>query len=350
MIGRMIEEALLGEGTTDGVAVAAAVATADGKIFFRELPPLEAMLSSLPSFSTSWPQHEQSRQSKPSAPVIERIKPQRPPKPENLETVAVAAESHGELGWEPIWDTRHQRIPLYRARHLRRTAVDGATDGTEEAADACDDVLVRDLVLDELARSTAQSRLIVLGLPVRFLTIASFSRRRDYLAMLAAKTSPEMRKFLVIFLSKVPIGVPGSRLMELIAALRPFCRELIIETALHTPDLGALASSKVYAVGADLSAVADAEELLMAQMDQFARHAAKARVANCCLAGVKTMSAAVAAIGAGFRYIGGPVIGDSGQGVNKVQVLTLDELYCRSFEAQPPALPNQEDAEIRRSA
>ncbi len=350
MIGRMIEEALLGEKATDGIAVAAAVATFNGKVFFRELPPLEAMLSTLPSFSTSWPQREQSRSAAPSAaPAVERIRA-RLPKPVTPDKVPSGDAPHGVLVWEPIWDVRHERVPLYRARYRPQATDDGTVGGGDESAIGREDIAVRDMVLGELTRSTAEARLIVLGLPVRFWTIASFSRRREYLTALLTKTSPEMRKYLVIFLSSVPPGVPGSRLLELIAALKPLCRELVVETDLRASDLGALASSKVYAVGADLSAATDSEELLMLQMDQFARQAVKAGASNCSLSGVKTVSAAIAAVGAGFRYIGGSVIGSLDQNVSKVRPLTLFELYRRSFESQDATWSKEEGAEIRRSA
>jgi hypothetical protein len=318
------------------------------------LPPLEAMLVNLPSFSASWPQRElrrdQPQLAGTSASAFAQIG-RRVGKHEHLELVSIDGdEPGGTLVWEPLWDIRHERVPIYRAKYIASPGEGAANHAIDEAKIAREDTALREMLLGELARSAAASRLIALGLPARFWTLASYTRRRAYVAALAASTSPEMRRFLVLFLSEVPTGVPAGRLIELIAALRPFCRELVVETDLHAPNLTALTGSKVFAVGADLSSVNEPERLLMLHMDQFARHAAKAGIGNCYLGGVKNMSATIAAIGAGYRYISGPIVGSLGPDVSNVRPLTLEHLYRRNFEARGLSWPEYAAGEMRLSA
>jgi len=85
-------------------------------------------------------------------------------------------------------------------------------------------------------------------------------------------------------------------------------------------------------------------------MEQFARQAVKAGAGNCSLAGVKTLSSAVAAVGAGFRYIGGSVIGSAEPSVSEVRSLTLRDLYSRNLDSRDAASPEEEQVDLRHTA
>lgn len=252
--------------------------------------------------------------------------------PEGLEMVAVEEDKKDEIGWEPMWDVRHERIPIYRARYVRNSRM-WLQSPSEELMTRVD-FMVRDAVLRELTGCLVQSRYILLGLAVRFWTIASYARRRDYLAALAQRVSPASRKFLLIFITEVPDGVPAGRLLELLPTFRRFCREVVIETEVHLGDFAALGSARVFAVGADLSASTEPERVQMLQIDQFARGVAKAGIANSCLAGVQSVPLVTAAIAAGFRYISGPAVAAFGPQVSNVRPLGLDYVYRANLEAK----------------
>ena len=260
--------------------------------------------------------------------------------PEGLEMVTVEEDKKDEIGWEPMWDVRHERIPIYRARYVRNSRM-WLQSPTEELMTRAD-FMVRDAVLRELTGCLVQSRYILLGLPVRFWTIASYARRRDYLAALAERVSPASRKFLLIFITEVPDGVPEGRLMELLPSFRRFCREVVIETEVHLGDFAALGSARVFAVGADLSTSTEPERVQMLQIDQFARGAAKAGIGNSCLAGVQSVPLVTAAIAAGFRYISGPAVAAFGPQVSNVRPLGLDCVYRANLEAKGLQWPGSE--------
>jgi hypothetical protein len=260
--------------------------------------------------------------------------------PEHLEMAIVEEDKKDEIAWEPMWDVQHERIPIYRARYVRNSRA--WLQAPSEELMTRVDFVVRDAVLRELIGCLVQSRYILLGLPVRYWTLASYAQRRDYLAGLAQQVSSASKKFLLIFITDVPDGVPASRLQEILPGLRRFCREVVIETTVHLGDFSALGSARVFAVGADLSARADPERLQMQQIDQFARAAAKAGIVNCCLAGVQSVPLVTAAIAAGFRYISGPVVAAFGPQVSNVQKLGLDYVYRANLEAKGLQWPRSE--------
>jgi hypothetical protein len=260
--------------------------------------------------------------------------------PEDLEMFTVEEDRKDEIGWEPMWDVRYERIPIYRARYVHNSRVWLQAPSEELMTRA--DFALRDRVLRELTGCLVESRCILLGLPVRFWTLASYAQRRDYLAALAQRVSSASKKFLIIFITDVPNGVPASRLQELLPGLRRLCREIVIETTVHLGDFSGLASARVFAVGADLSASAAPERQQMQQIDQFAHAAAKAGIVNCCLAGVQSVPLVTAAIAAGFRYISGPAIAAFGRHVSNVQPLGLDYVYRANLEAKGLQWPSRE--------
>jgi hypothetical protein len=437
IIAQIIENALLGEAHSDGVSVATAVATVDGRVLLRDLPSLDGMLAQAPAVrptlqpnaaplpsppppesgpvprsaspmsedrtrreESSWSMTDEriARREHPSLPIAERMPAQPtpawiarerervatapgpwpqveeraveveawrpggtpgaaspiwpsiphpvgasvPPPVETLEIVPVEEDPKDEIVWEPVWDVRHERVPIYRAKYVRHSRA-WLQRPSDELLDRADFAL-RDTVLRELTGCLLQSRCILLGLPVRFWTVASYAGRRDYLSALVDRVSLASRKFLLIFITDVPDGVPAARMLELLGAVRPFCREIVIETSPQVAEFAALGSTGVFAVGTDLSHNTEPERVLMRLIDQFARGATKAGIANCCLAGVESMPLITAAIAAGFRYISGSSVGALGLKVSNVWPLSLDYVYRANVEAKGLRWPEKKGA------
>jgi len=331
MIARMIETALLGNASAESISVATAT-TFDGKIVFRHVPSLETMIANTGSF------FEAARPlfREPTAPkatgAVAALTTTSPTAPETLEIVAGADEvsASGQIVWQPVWDTRSQRITVYRAHYVDDPAEARGEHLSEEDISQID-CAVRDAVIQQLQACAAGSRVVALELPVRFSTMASWARRREYLAGLGEKMfPPDLRKLLLIHLTEVPEGVPMTRLVELVAALRPYCRELMIEGSLHMTDFAALAAARVFAITANVDSKLT-ENLLMLKLEQFAQNATKSGIANCYLAGARSMPLVTAAVAAGFRYISGELIGATVADAPTSHPLTLEELYCNNL-------------------
>jgi hypothetical protein len=271
---------------------------------------------------------------------------------QNVEIAAIKDKptAADRVGWEPVWDTKTRRITLYRARHIDDVAALSTRLALDEAMVSDIDFELRDIVLDQLKICRRDARLVGLALPVRFWTLASWSRRRDYIGGLAERVSPELRNLLVVILSEVPDGVSPTRLVELVAALRPLCREIIVEGPSHGVDLAALAAARVFAVGSDLNGQNVSEGLLLLKIEQFARSAEKAAIANTCLAGAHSMSLVTAAVGAGFRYISGRMIGDIDGNIGGTCSLTLDDVYRRYIDIEGLGWPNDGNEPLRWTA
>ncbi|HXR88539.1 MAG TPA: hypothetical protein VN728_16275 [Stellaceae bacterium] len=346
MIVRLIETGLLGDACAETISVATAATTLQGEVIFRDLPSLEAMIASAPTFFAGAPRHDRETLSGMSAAIARRAEPssahavaqaekQAAAPCDSVEAIELADDEpvRGQVVWEPVWDARTRRITIYRARYVDDAARESATKTLAEEDIGKVDFAVRDAVIDQLERRVTETRLAAIALPVRFWTVASWSRRRDYLAGLE-KVSPERRQLLLIILSDLPFGVPPTRLVELVAALRPLCRELIVEAGLHGADIPAIAAARAFGVGTDLHSNEVAEQLLIAKLDQFARNAVRAGIANACLAGVHTIPQVAAAIGAGFRYISGGAIGPLEAEISGARPLDIDEIYRTNIEAK----------------
>jgi hypothetical protein len=336
MIGRLIETALLGDACAETISVSTAATTVDGEVIFRDLPSLEVMIATAPTFFAGAARYDResfsgARAASPAQPpsphLVVQEEEQTAEPSDGVETIEVAdAEApRGYVVWEPVWDARTRRITIYRARYVDEPVAENATKTLAEDDIGKIDFAVRDAVIGELEGGVTETRLAAIGLPVRFWTVASWSRRRGYLAGLE-KVAPERRQLLLIILSDLPDGVPAARLVELAAALRPFCRELIVEAGLHGADIAAVAAARAFGVGTDLRSNEVPEQLLIPKLDQFARSAVKAGVANASLAGVQSIAQVVAALGAGFRYISGGALGPLETEISGARPLELDEI------------------------
>ena len=254
------------------------------------------------------------------------------PDANTVKTAPQEQDAQDQVIWEPMWDVRRQRIPIYRAKYSCRSKPQ--PEILDEDSQSRGDFALRDAVLDELSRCVDASRYILLGLTVRFWTIASYSKRQDYLEALSQRVSPTLRQLLLIFVSDVPDGVSTSRLVDFRRVLHPLCRELVFETSPQALDFATLARSRVSAVGTDLAFSAESERVLLLQIDRFAHGAFKAGITNLFLSGARSMPLVTAAIASGFGYISGNAVGSFDAEVSSVRPLSLDDVYRTNLEAQ----------------
>src|SRR5579862_1588778 len=98
----------------------------------------------------------------------------------------------------------------------------------------------------------AAGRRLVLAAPLHFETLSSMSQRRR-VAATVAQVGSGMKNSLMIEIVGVPIGVQKSRVMDIVAPLRPHCRGVALQMPMESIDFTSLAGAGVAAVGTDLS-------------------------------------------------------------------------------------------------
>lgn len=235
--------------------------------------------------------------------------------------------------YRPFWDRARNVVSAYLA-FAQVLSADGRAvlgeagallDGDPDERARLDDILcVR--ILDDLSAMAREGRQFLLALPVHFDTLSAVGRRREFLAALERPVAQGATRHLLVEIAGVPAGVPPPRLAELTAMLHRQCRGILLSLPLDSVDFGIAKSCGAAAIGCDISAVSIPEAQLLQHMNRFARAAEKAGVPSY-LHGAKSLSRAVAAIGAGFSYIDGSAVATPVDHPRGVVNFRLDDLY-----------------------
>lgn len=270
-------------------------------------------------------------------------KPARPRKPAATNRLDISdpdarlAEMIGQITYcyRPSWDPARGVIAAYLCVPM---LPDGPSDA--QRRDAALVLGGGDLVLEKLDLAVLQHGISVLeGLmrekrkllvttPVHFETLAVASHRQRYIEVLRTKLASDAASLLVIELVNVPDGVPPARLLEITSPLRAHARAVIARLRPETSEFAAFAGSRISAVGCDLSRHTGSETTMMQQMSRFGRGAAKAGMATY-LRGVRSLSLATAALGAGFAHVDGDVIAETVDHPRGIVEFNLLDLYDR---------------------
>ena len=194
-----------------------------------------------------------------------------------------------------------------------------------------DEVAARDFLLQEHALKELQSVVrnqgkVLIGLTVHFETLASASRRRQYVERLQRELSRQAASLLVIEIANVPAGVLQPRMHDLVAPLRRHCRAVCVGVPIEVADFSAFRQTGIMAVGCDISANSSAELMLIQLMSRFARAAEKLQL-PAYVRGLNTVSLIAAAVGAGFRYVEGIGIGAPAAHPNGMLRFSLEDVY-----------------------
>lgn len=217
--------------------------------------------------------------------------------------------------YRPMWDNARNVVSAYRCT-ARVPSLDdgtalvdaGVVVGNDAAYIHQLDEAVRGQVLQDLDALLRDNCTLLLSLPVHFETLGGVARRRQYAEVLSKRLDDRGRKLLLIEIQGVPQGVPQTRLVELLAPLRPHCRAIMLQLRLDTVDFGNVKGCGALAVGCDITGHPGPEFMLMQQMNRFARAAEDKTGLPSYVHGASSLSLVTAALGAGFAYIDGDAV------------------------------------------
>lgn len=213
----------------------------------------------------------------------------------------------------PLWHVKHRAIgtflclpslPVIQSQRL----VGDAIFAEAPPALACElDIGVLKKVTGDLKSLLTSGKRALLSLSVHFETLARSPYRRRYLS-LCTELSDAARQHLTIELVDLPEGAPAGRISELLSYLRPFAGMLSIRTHLSQTQFEAFSAAKVIAVGVALGRESLPEAELFPRINGFAL-AANAAGLRTYAVDLRSRSITTAALGAGFDYISGQMIG-----------------------------------------
>jgi hypothetical protein len=207
---------------------------------------------------------------------------------------------------------------------------DGAavTQGNPEERARLDEIVLKH-TLDDLGELVRENRTLLLVMPLHFESVASPARRRRYAQLLQERLDDATRKLLLIEIEGTPHGVPQPRLLEIIAPLRPHCRNLLLRLAPETVEFSNIKGTGATAAGCDIAYHPGPEFLLMQHLNRFARTASEKASLQTYVLGAHSMSLVAAALGAGFQYISGDAIAKPINHPRGLVEFSLSDLYSR---------------------
>lgn len=153
----------------------------------------------------------------------------------------------------PIWDARVEAISAYRCmvepiepETDARTPADKARAALRIALEALDRSAAA------LEKGAARGERFLVHLRVSFETLTSPAARMEFVSACRA-LSHELRPYLVFEIGELPVGVPQSRLSELVTTVRAFGRAVTAEAALRNPTLTMYQGIGLQAIGLNLA-------------------------------------------------------------------------------------------------
>jgi hypothetical protein len=307
LIGDEITKKLLGEEEADLAEVHGVEVQADGELSFSALPGFEELVALTVGSLPPGDKEEPSTALSPSLFVETEASP--PSESGSRTTDPLADVSYC---FRPSWDPARGVIASYLCVAELREGPSGRRRaahlvlGNDNAALEKLDFAVLEHVVDVLDELISEKRRLLITVPVRFETLTSAANRRRYIDALS-RLSGDAAALLVVELVAVPDGVPQARLLEISSPLRAHARAVIARLAPETADFAQFAGSRIAAVGCNIDRQSGSELGLMQQMARFSRGAAKAGIATY-LRGIRTVSVATAALGAGFAHVDGDAI------------------------------------------
>ena|ERR1700761_8722613 len=152
----------------------------------------------------------------------------------------------------PIWDVRKSAITTYR--HEAKPA-EGLLNVREPRRVFAAFLSSFRRSCEMLSRHSEGTSRFLLDVPVSYGLLSNPIGRMEFVSLCRSLPS-HVRQFLQFELDEIPLGIPQSRLSELLSALRPFSRSVVAQLAPGTHDYGAFHSVGLQAIGLSMVPVA----------------------------------------------------------------------------------------------
>ncbi len=237
-----------------------------------------------------------------------------------------------ELMYRPMWNLRHKAIANYFATvgavnvfgdRLWDTALRREYEGVLSTVEF--DVFIARRALRDMAATVAQGQKVLLSWPIHFETIANRTSRQAYVDL--CRMIPDaVRQLLILELDGLPEGTPQSRLLEIIAVIKPFCRGQNVRVPWSFRNFGQMTGAGLNGVGFDLSAAprGDAERIKI--LNDFAAAADKVGL-RCYAHGLNSRPQALTALTAGYEWINGDAVNRLIDLPGRMTRFNIDDLY-----------------------
>ena len=180
-----------------------------------------------------------------------RTEPTRVPPP-------VASESNSadnRAQFQPVWDARNEAITLYRCVPQPIAVRQGSSVVALEDLAPKFRTKVELSCLHQgiatLVRHLERGERFLMAFSVAYETLSSHTGRVEF-TNACRELSSDLRQYIVMQLTDVPLGVPHSRLADLVMTLRPFARAVMSEIPTSCRSYAAYEDIGLQAIGLNL--------------------------------------------------------------------------------------------------
>ena len=223
----------------------------------------------------------------------------------------------------PIWDARAEAISAYRCvvDPIEPGADTNTPNGRARAALRLA-LATLDVSVSALEAGVARGERFLVHVRVTFEALTSPVARMEFVSACRG-LSHELRPYLVFEIADLPVGVPQSRLNELVTTIRAFGRGVTAEVALRNPTLAMYQGIGLHAIGLNLSAPQDS--LTKTEIERLGLSARRLGLLAF-LSEVPTAGLAAFARDAGVQWMSGPAIAKSLREPHPMFRLYTDEI------------------------
>ncbi|OHC76199.1 MAG: hypothetical protein A3G18_04810 [Rhodospirillales bacterium RIFCSPLOWO2_12_FULL_58_28] len=318
MIAQEITGRLIGRQTASNFTDVSTLALKeDGKVYFEKLPSIGRLAEQLKKEVV-----KTKRENAAPAPP----KPKAGGKKEDIDWSRI------RLVFRPLWYVRHEMVTTFLSVPVMETGNGAFVYGYDLLRDPCDpegiarlDSHVLHIASKELKRIAMEGKKALLSVPVHFETLASGQRKLDFINLCNGLLAGHDDR-MVFELVELPDGIPQSRIVELVSALRAHARAVTARFSLDHRNFMAYRIAGLHAAGTDIFSDKRKEADIMREMNGFVE-AANNQNLKTYIHGVRTLSMKTAAIASGFDYIDGYALTSVADAPDGAYSLGLEQSY-----------------------
>jgi hypothetical protein len=208
----------------------------------------------------------------------------------------------------PLWDAQKEAITT---SYCVSTVDQGAAEGLGVAGRVRFEIA---LTVSRLRRATsvlaahfASGDRFLVAIPVTYDVLSSPVGRMEVFTV-CRSLAAELRPYLIFEISELPLGVPQSRLTELVASLKPFCRAVTTQLPARIPNCGAYLGAGLHAIGLSLREVETGGGEMSSEIFKLCVAAKRQRVRSYAL-DVPNLELLRSAYAQGINLMSSPLIG-----------------------------------------
>ena len=236
-----------------------------------------------------------------------------------------ASGARAQHRFVPVWDAQKDAVTTYRCQPFPEIASAEPVGRQEQFKFALSATMAGMLhaTYNLLQRLSAGDRFL-LWIPVSYDVLGSPIGRME-ISALCRNLPAELRPYLMFEISGLPHGVAQSRLSDLVASLRPFCRGVMAQLPARIPNYGAYLDAGLHAIGLSCSANAGGGEMI-SEIFKLSVAARRQRILSFVL-DIPNDETLQSARKCGIGLLSGPLIGAAAERPGSVRRLTVEDIH-----------------------